>query len=430
MQSSIEQFSLPTPAQTRTPGATPLLELAMRFARIRDRTVQLLVGLEAEDLIAQSMPDASPAKWHLAHTTWFFETFVLQPAGFEPLHPAWLPLLNSYYESHGPRHPRSERGLLTRPTVSQVLDYRHLVDERIRTLLERGEASKAIASVELGLQHEQQHQELIVTDMKHLLFRNPLAPAWRARRAPRVAVLAHAELAFHRCEEGRTMIGASPDGFAFDHERPRHATWLAAHALASRPVTNSEFAAFVDAGGYDDPALWLSDAWTQVKSEQWHAPLYWRRANGGWEQFSVYGYESLELAEPVCHISYYEADAFARWAGMRLPTEAEWEYLAAQREWNGEFADTDTLHPRALSRESFGGNVWEWTSSAYVPYPGFRPLEGAAGEYNGKFMSGQMVLRGGSCATPREHVRPSYRNFFPPHARWQFSGVRLAKDLA
>ncbi|HVF36193.1 MAG TPA: SUMF1/EgtB/PvdO family nonheme iron enzyme, partial [Candidatus Saccharimonadia bacterium] len=225
-------------------------------------------------------------------------------------------------------------------------------------------------------------------------------------------------------------IGAGAEGFAYDHERPRHTTWLSPYALAARPVTNAEYAAFVEAGGYREPALWLADGWAQLESERMQAPLYWRRADGGWEQFTVHGFEPLDPAEPVCHVSYYEADAFARWACMRLPTEAEWEHAAARREWNGEFADNDTLHPRALERESFGGNVWEWTSSAYLPYPGFRPLEGAAGEYNAKFMSGQMVLRGGSCATPREHVHPSYRNFFPPHARWQFSGLRLAKDVA
>ncbi|HVF34956.1 MAG TPA: DinB family protein, partial [Candidatus Saccharimonadia bacterium] len=268
MRTSTEPFLPHAPPRAALGG------LAARYARIRERTAQLLAGLETEDLVAQSMPDASPAKWHLAHTTWFFEAFVLQPAGFEPLHPAWLPLLNSYYEAHGPRHPRAERGLLTRPTLAQVLDYRHAIDERIHALLERHDPGVASATIELGLQHEQQHQELIVTDVKHLLFRNPLAPAWRTRRARVATGRIQAELVFHEHEEGRTMIGAAADGFAYDHERPRHTTWLAPYALAARPVTNAEYAAFVDAGGYREPALWLADGWARLESERMQAPLY------------------------------------------------------------------------------------------------------------------------------------------------------------
>ena len=406
--------------------------LAARFRRVRARTEALVEGLSAEDLGAQSMPDASPGKWHLAHTTWFFESFVLGPSGAAPLQPEWMPLFNSYYEALGARHPRCERGLLTRPALEEVLAWRHAVDARMEALLEEAHPDGALAqAVELGLQHEQQHQELLVTDLKHLLHANPLAPAWRPR-VPRECGPGLPDLAFHEhAEEGRTTIGAPADGFAFDHERPRHTVWLRPFALASRPVTNGEYLAFVEAGGYRDASSWLSDGWAAVQSARWDAPLYWRhRGHEGWDQFTVRGYEPLDPAEPVCHVSYYEADAFARWAGMRLPTEAEWEHVAATRALRGEFADGDLLHPQPVGRESFGGNVWEWTASAYLPYPGFVPLEGAAGEYNGKFMSSQMVLRGGSCATPREHIRASYRNFFPPHARWQFSGIRLARDLA
>ncbi len=403
--------------------------LAARFRRVRARTETLIGGLTAEDLVVQSMPDASPAKWHLAHTTWFFEAFVLAPRGSVPWRSEWLPLFNSYYEALGARHARSERGLLTRPTIEEVLEYRRVVDARIVALIERGADAEIAQAIELGLQHEQQHQELLVTDVKHLLFRNPLAPAWRAP-APRAPAGPAPELAFVEEEEGRAAIGALEEGFAFDNERPRHTVWIAPFALARRPVTNAEYLAFVEAGGYRDSALWLSDGWATVQSDQWEAPLYWRRTQSGWEQFTVRGYQPLAPAEPVCHISYYEADAYARWVSMRLPTEAEWELVAAPREWRGSFANDDTLHPRALERESFGGSVWEWTASSYLPYPGFKPLPGAAGEYNGKFMSGQMVLRGGSCATPREHVRATYRNFFPPHARWQFSGLRLARDIA
>ena len=404
--------------------------LSARYRRVRARTEALVAGLSAEDLVVQSMPDASPGKWHLAHTTWFFEAFVLVPAGVAPWREDWLPLFNSYYESLGPRHPRPARGMLSRPSLDEVIEYRRAIDQRVLAQLERGcPGDEAAQVIELGLQHEQQHQELLVTDIKHMLSLNPLAPAWRPR-ASRQAGSAIAELAFHeRPEEGRTLVGAPQDGFAFDSERPRHTVWLRPYALAARPVTNGEYATFIEAGGYRDASLWLSDGWATVQSEGWHAPLYWRHGDDGWTQFTVRGLEPVDPAEPVCHVSYYEADAFARWACMRLPTEAEWEHVAATREWRGEFANGDALHPQPVGRESFGGNVWEWTASAYLPYPGFVPLAGAAGEYNGKFMSGQMVLRGGSCATPREHLRPSYRNFFPPQARWQFSGIRLARDL-
>lgn len=404
--------------------------LAAAFVRVRNRTEALVAGLSAEDLTPQAMPDASPGKWHLAHTTWFFETLVLETALGQPAaRPAWHTLFNSYYEALGARHPRPQRGLLTRPGLEEIRAYRHEIDGRVLEALKNAPLdARALDAIELGVQHEQQHQELLVTDLKYLLWNNPLRPSWRAT-APARAVAGDASPAWiERTQAGPLEIGASPARFAFDNERPRHTVWLGAYALAARPVRNAEFLGFIDAGGYGEPRWWLSDGWDQVRTQGWEAPLYWERDGAGWSQFTVSGMHPVVGDEPVCHVSYYEADAYARWAGARLPTEAEWECMARDAEWSGEFADSDALHPAPVST-GFGGNVWEWTGSAYLPYPGFRPYEGIAGEYNGKFMSGQMVLRGGSCATPRDHVRPTYRNFFGPAARWQFSGVRLAKDL-
>jgi ergothioneine biosynthesis protein EgtB len=391
------------------PGAATLPPLRVRFDAIRARTIALVDGLSAEDLVAQSMPDASPAKWHLAHTTWFFDALVLGTRGQPRVRPEWGVLLNSYYDALGAKHPRPERGLLTRPSLAEVLAYRRDVDAAMREAL-RGELDSArLELVELGLQHEQQHQELIVTDLLHLFSRNPLGPALRASPAPasRETPLEWIEHA----DEGVAEIGAGEHGFAFDNERPRHRVWLSPFALASRPVTNAEFLAFVEADDYRDPQWWLSDGFARATEENWRMPLYWRRdERGGVEQFGVAGWRALDPNAPAVHLSYYEADAYARFVGARLPTEFEWEAIAQS-------------HP------PLGGDVWEWTSSAYSPYPGFRPFAGIAAEYNGKFMSGQMVLRGGSWATPRDHIRTSYRNFFPPHARWQFSGLRLARTL-
>ncbi|HRQ63356.1 MAG TPA: ergothioneine biosynthesis protein EgtB [Xanthomonadaceae bacterium] len=397
--------------------------LADRFVAVRRRSEALVQGLSAEDLGAQSMPDASPGKWHLAHTTWFFEVLVLAPAlDLGPLRPGWHFLFNSYYEALGARHPRPQRGLLTRPALDEVLAYRQEVEGRVLELLTSDAvAPRTLEMLELGLHHEQQHQELLVTDLKHLLFQNPLQPAWRTLPEPGIA-----DETPPRWVEwpgaGTVEIGHPGPGFAYDNEGPRHRQWLEPFAVAARPVSHGEYLAFIEDGGYREPRLWLSDGWDAVQREGWQAPLYWVREEDGWRQFTVAGKRDIDPAEPVCHISYYEADAYARWSGARLPTEAEWESLMQGRFGNA--ADADRLHPAAGGDV---GEVWEWTASAYAPYPGFRAAPGAEGEYNGKFMSGQMVLRGGSCASPPGHVRPTYRNFFPPAARWQFAGLRLAR---
>ena len=419
-------------ANTQTVASDP----SLAFQKVRNQTRKLIEGLSAEDLCVQSMPDASPGKWHLAHTTWFFEVMLLQPfAGQAPLNANWLYLFNSYYEALGERHPRPQRGLLTRPSLDEVLAYRETVESRVLAFLDALEPDSAtgrdaLAVLELGMNHEQQHQELLVTDLKHLLSRNALQPAWRSPspRGVNPEPLPPAEWLTHETA-GPVEIGASNTSFAFDNERPRHRTWLEPYALASRPVSCAEYIEFIDAGGYRDPRWWLSDGWSTVQSEDWSTPLYWRNDGGIWLRFSNRGTVPVDPSEPICHLSYYEADAYARFRDARLPTEAEWEQLIGRQEWNGEFADSGRLEPEPLTGRSFGGNVWEWTQSPYAPYPGFKPLPGAAGEYNGKFMCSQMVLRGGSCATPRSHIRSSYRNFFPPAARWQFCGLRLAKDI-
>jgi ergothioneine biosynthesis protein EgtB len=400
-------------------------ELAALYTRVRGATDALTEPLAVEDFVVQSMPDASPAKWHLGHTTWFFETFVLEPAGRPPVDPRFAVLFNSYYNSVGEQHPRDRRGLVTRPTVGQVLDYRRAVDEAVLALVAAGDAPLDV--VEIGLHHEEQHQELLLTDVKHLFFTNPLRPGYR-ERAP---VAADAPpLAFHPFAGGLVEIGAGADGFAFDNERPRHRVWLEPFALASRLVTNAEYRAFVDDGGYDRPELWLSDGWRARTAAAWRAPLYWERDDRGWHEFTLAGTRPLDPHAPVCHVSYYEADAYAHWAGARLPREAEWELAAAAAPTDGNFVDDKLLHPapaRAGGIAQLYGDAWEWTQSPYAPYPGFAPWTGSLGEYNGKFMCNQLVLRGGSCATPARHVRASYRNFFPPETRWQFSGIRLAK---
>ncbi|MCO5167131.1 MAG: ergothioneine biosynthesis protein EgtB [Planctomycetes bacterium] len=417
--------------------APPAAALLEGLRTVRGLTEALARPLSAEDQQAQSMPDASPTKWHLAHTTWFFERLVLvDHAGATPFDARFDVLFNSYYEALGPRHPRPRRGLLTRPSLDVVLRWRAHVDAALGDLLARDALPpRARALVELGLHHEQQHQELLLTDAKHLLAQSPLAPAYApARRDPPADP---PPLAWHAHPGGAVEVGApARGGFSFDNERPRHAVLLRPFRLASRPVTNAEFLAFVDDGGYARPGLWLSDGWAVVQERGWEAPLHWRRHGGGWQEFTLAGLEPLQLAAPVTHVSYYEADAYARWAGRRLPLEAEWEVFAARapRDEAG-LLDPDRLHPRPCPAGAQGpaqllGDVWEWTASAYAPYPGFRPAEGAVAEYNGKFMVSQLVLRGGSCATPRGHARATYRNFFPPDARWQFSGVRLAEDAA
>jgi ergothioneine biosynthesis protein EgtB len=417
------------------PDHAPLAqgELAERLPSVREATVRLADGLSAEDCALQSMPDASPVKWHLAHTTWFFETFVLErcDAAHRPFHPAFRFLFNSYYNGVGEQYPRPQRGMLSRPGLDEVLRYRAQVDERMRALLAgRTLATEALGLIELGLHHEQQHQELIVTDLKHLLSLNPLGPALRAG-APDPSPAA--SLTWQAHPGGEAQIGHDGNGFAFDNELPRHRVYLGAFALASRAITNEEYAEFMSDGGYERPELWLSDGWDAVARHGWRAPLYWEGSNGAMLEYTLTGRRPLRPAEPVCHVSYYEADAFARWAGARLPTEAEWEVAAAPLACEGNFAESGRLHPAPAGRAPLAqlfGDVWEWTQSAYSPFPGYQPPAGALAEYNGKFMCNQLVLRGGSCASPRSHLRASYRNFFPPEARWQFSGIRLARDVA
>lgn len=413
--------------------------LARRFASVRARSVALAAPLTAEDAMVQSMPDASPAKWHLAHTTWFFERFVLgaQPR-YMPVDAQWDFLFNSYYQSAGPMHARHARGLVSRPGLAQVLDYRAEVDARIARAFAEGSLSDDVARVLLlGTHHEQQHQELLLTDIKHAFWCNPLNPVYRDdlvqhRSQPGAS---QAPLRWIGSDEAIVPIGAprwpdTPD-FAFDSESPRHRQLVPAHALASRPATNAEYQAFVEDGGYRSAGLWMSDGWAELQREDRTHPLYWH--DDGVREFTLGGWRERDPAAPACHLSQFEADAFARWSGARLPTEAEWERAAAMVTVAGNLADGDALHPmpaaaQAIGLEQLFGDVWEWTSSAYTQYPGFAPLPGTLGEYNGKFMSGQWILRGGSCATPADHLRASYRNFFPPPTRWQFSGVRLARD--
>ena len=383
-------------------------ELAGRYPLIRKASEGLAAPLSAEDCALQSMPDASPVKWHLAHTTWFFETFVLArfAHAHRDFHPGFRYLYNSYYNAIGEQFPRPQRGLISRPSLEEVRRYRAFVDEGMAALLGGATLTdEALGLVELGLHHEQQHQELILTDVKHLLSLNPLAPAYGAG-GPHPA-RSSAPLAWRSFPGGDIEIGHDGTGFAFDNEMPRHRAVLVPYELASRPASNAEYLAFVEDGGYRRPELWLSEGWSAATAQGWQAPLYWRRREGAWQEFTLAGLEPLDPARPVTHLSHFEADAYARWAHARLPTEFEWEHAA--REF---------------------GEVWEWTSSSYGPYPGYRPAPGAVGEYNGKFMSNQYVLRGGSCATPAGHARRTYRNFFPSGARWQFSGVRLAREVA
>ena len=408
---------------------------SQRYLMVRAASVELCAPLAIEDYVVQSMPDASPAKWHLAHTSWFFEEFVLARAvaDYRPIHEPYRYLFNSYYNTVGPMHCRAARGMLSRPTVAEVMAYRFAVDERMASLLDTGSLPDALQEVlTLGLEHERQHQELLLTDIKHLFSLNPLLPAYRERtrrQNARAVPLRHLRL-----EGGLTGIGhAGGGGFCFDNELPRHRALVAPFRLANRPVTNGEYLEFVRAGGYDDPRLWLSDGWALARREAWQRPIYWARSLE--EEFSLTGMRELDPEAPLCHVSYYEADAFARWAGARLPTEFEWELAAAGVPLTGNFVERGEWHPQAMPAPAdpdtllqMFGDVWEWTQSAYAPYPGFSPAPGALGEYNGKFMINQLVLRGGSCATPREHIRASYRNFFPAAARWQFSGVRLAGD--
>jgi len=418
------------PAFSSAGGAS----LPERYRAVRARTEALAAKLSPEDQQVQSMADASPAKWHRAHTSWFFETFLLLPhlPGYRVFDAHYSQLFNSYYEAVGARIARPSRGLLTRPTAEEIGAYRAHVDTAMQTLLQHC-GTDAAALVELGLNHEQQHQELLLTDIKHAFAANPLRPAYRPAAAAQVQQTVQQSappLRWLEIRRGIVDIGHAGGGFAFDNETPPHQALLPASRIASRPVSVGEYLQFIEDGGYGRAELWLSDGWAQVLEEGWQAPLYWERQSGAWASFTLYGMRELRPDEPVCHVSYYEACACAAWAGKRLPTEQEWE--AASRQYGGEPAqdadDAIRVHPRPL-REGFTQDVWEWTGSAYLPYPGFRAAAGAVGEYNGKFMVNQMVLRGQSCATPPGHARTSYRNFFGPAARWQFSGFRLAEDV-
>jgi len=420
--------------RTKALSAACSTTLEAQFLQVRALSVNLASPLSDADATVQSMDDASPAKWHLAHTTWFLETFVLRD--FVPgyrLHDERFPFLfNSYYEAEGARHARPRRGMITRPTLDEVLGYRAAVDAAlVAALPELPDA--ALSLINLGCHHEQQHQELMLTDLLHLFSCNPIEPAiWSG--APKVPVEMPGAINWIEGASGQIEIGCDPSdtGFTFDCEGPRHTALLHPHAIADRTVTNGEWATFIADGGYRDPRHWLSDGWAWVREHQIDAPLYWQQQGGGWTRFGLDGRRPIDPAAPVTHVSFFEADAYASWAGYRLPTEAEWEAAAATHDASrGNMLDqAGPVEPRpATDGPAFFGDVWEWTGSAYRPYPGFRAAEGAVGEYNGKFMSGQFVLRGGSCATPRGHVRPSYRNFFYPHQRWQFTGVRLARDL-
>ncbi len=419
------------PAQR--PAGAFLPALRERFAAVRADTERLAAPLSAEDQNLQSMPDASPAKWHRAHTTWFFETFLLkQEAGYREFDPAFGYLFNSYYEAVGARHPRPQRGMLSRPAADEVAQYRRHIDAAMDGLLaRRGDEDGLAALVELGIQHEQQHQELLLTDVLHAFAQNPLRPVYRQTEP--VSARTAVPLEFIRFEGGEVEIGHDGQGFAFDNEGPRHRALLRPFAIANRAVTNGEWLEFIKAGGYREPRLWLSDGWAASTAAGWEAPLYWENRDGAWLQMSLAGLVPLDLAAPLAHVSFYEADAFARWCGKRLPTEFEWEHAGRHCGHTANLRDEAYLRPRA-ARSGKGvlaqmyGDVWEWTASPYGPYPGFRASDDAVGEYNGKFMINQMVLRGGSCITPADHIRASYRNFFYPQQRWQFSGFRLADD--
>ncbi|MEP9376398.1 ergothioneine biosynthesis protein EgtB [Aquabacter sp. CN5-332] len=406
-----------------------------RFRSMRAHSEALAQPLTAEDQTVQSMPDCSPTKWHLAHVSWFFETFILVPhlKGYEVRHPQFAYLFNSYYEAAGARHPRFERGLATRPGVEEVRAYRAYVTRAMEHLFETADEalwSEIAPLVDIGNHHEQQHQELILMDILNLFSRNPLRPAY----APYRASLAREAppLRFHDHAGGIIEVGHAGDGFSYDNESPRHQALLRPFRIASRTVTNGEWIDFMEDGGYRRPDLWLADGWARVKTGEYEAPLYWEKTAHGWDAMTLSGQHPVERAAPVCHVSYYEADAFARWAGKRLPTEAEWETVARERPIEGNFAGAAFLRPIAAADDAqpvqLYGDVWEWTQSPYSPYPGYKAAPGALGEYNGKFMASQFVLRGGCCATPDGHVRSTYRNFFYPHQRWPFAGLRLAED--
>ncbi len=414
----------------------PREALAERYTTVRRTSESLCRPLAPDDYSLQAMPDVSPAKWHLAHTTWFFETFLLKAfvRDYRPFHPQFEHLFNSYYEQVGTPFPRGQRGLISRPTTEEVFRYRAQVDDTMGALLASAGAarwSELAARVTLGCHHEEQHQELFLTDIKYNLSINPLRPAYRSD-LPETGTGTTTTLAWIEQPGGVQEIGHGGNGFCFDNETPRHRGLLSSYALGSRLVSNGEFLEFIEAGGYQRPEYWLADGWRTAQEKSWHAPLYWEHVDGRWQVFTLAGMRAFNEHEPVCHVSFYEADAFARWAGKRLPGEGEWEVIANHEQVHGNFRESGYLHPVPFGAGNFPaqmyGDVWEWTRSPYAPYPGYRPATGALGEYNGKFMVNQLVLRGGSCVTPADHVRASYRNFFYPADRWQFSGIRLADD--
>ncbi len=417
------------PVTHRDPAA-----LQRQFVLVRRQTESLCEPLVTEDFVVSSSPDVSPTKWHLAHTSWFFETFVLTPhlTRYLPLNPKYAFLFNSYYVQAGERHCRAQRGLVTRPTVQEVFAYRAWIDDAMRLLMQSlasDPAHEVWSLVEIGLHHEQQHQELLVTDIKHVFFTNPLRPAYRAQSLPPAG---GSPQGWQPLAGGVHEIGHDGPGFHFDNESPRHKTYLQPAELAHRLVTNGEYAEFIADGGYSAAPLWLSAGLATVNDQQWSAPLYWEMVDDAWHEFTLAGLHPLDANAPVTHLSHYEADAYARWAGARLPTEPEWEVASRLHPVTGRFVDAGLLHPsasEATGPQQYFGDVWQWTQSAYLAYPGYRPVAGALGEYNGKFMSDQWILRGASCATPASHARHTYRNFFPSDTRWQFTGIRLARDI-
>ncbi len=413
------------------PAATNRDQLALDYQRVRQTTLDICAPLLSDDYQTQSIVETSPPKWHLGHVTWFFETFLLQAytPNYQAVHADYNYVFNSYYQTVGSMQPRAKRGVLSRPTLEAVFAYRAAVDERLLQLIHSATEADWDAMafrITLGLHHEQQHQELLYMDIKHNFWSNPLRPIYAPHTFTRTTAT---ELGWENRAEGLVEIGFNGQTFAYDNERPTHRVWLDAHALADRLTTNGEYLAFIEDGGYVRPDLWLADGWFHRQQHAWQAPLYWAKRDGQWYEFTLHGFEPLDLAAPVAHTSYYEADAFARWAGKRLPLEAELEYkLNALPSTAGHFTDSAIFHPQAGTGQWYG-SLWEWTASPYTAYPRFKPLEGSMGEYNGKFMCNQWVLRGGACITPADHIRPTYRNFFYPHDRWQFSGIRLAEDL-
>ena len=415
--------------------STTVPSILDRYLDVRRQTEALCAPLETEDYVVSSMPDVSPTKWHLAHTSWFFETFVLAQFddAYSSPNPKYAFLFNSYYVQAGERHCRAQRGLVTRPTVAEVNAYRAHVDAAMSTLIDHiaGDAEHpALGVIELGLHHEQQHQELMLTDIKHVFWTNPMRPAYAPR--PRSTSIDVSPAGWRAIAAGIHRIGHEGGGFSFDNESPSHRVFVDDFRIGNRLVTNAEYLEFVEDRGYHRPELWLSNGWAKIRESNWGAPLYWERSPDGWTEFSLAGTHPLDLSEPVCHVSHYEADAFARWAGVRLPTEPEWEIAARSEPVDGAFVEARNFHPAPAASgdglRQLYGDAWQWTQSAYLAYPGYTPAAGAIGEYNGKWMSDQWVLRGASCATPKSHARVTYRNFFPSDARWQFMGIRLAAN--